>query len=44
MMYGQGNNESIITECLDKILDIIDGYIELVESVTRKDKTYEKAN
>ena len=57
MMYGQGNDESIITEYLDghicgcikqknlnKILDIMDDYIELVESVTGKDKTYEKTN
>lgn len=57
MKYGQGNDESIITEYLDghicegikqknldKILDIIDDYIQLVESFTGKDKSYEKTN
>ena len=29
---------------LDKILDIIDDYIELIEVFTRKDKSYEKTD
>lgn len=57
MIYGQGNDESIINEYLDghicggirqkdldKILDIIDDYIELVEHLTGKDMTYEETN
>lgn len=50
MVYGQGNDESIITEYLDthikngikqenldKILDIIDDYIELKEVLDRRE-------
>lgn len=57
MIYGHGNDESIINEYLDghicgrirqkdldKILDIIDDYIELVEVITEKDMTYEETN
>lgn len=57
MIYGQGNDESIINvyldghicgrirqKDLDKILDIIDDYIELVEVITEKDMAYEKTN
>ncbi len=57
MIYGHGNDESIINEYLDghicgrirqkdldKILDIIDDYIELVEVITEKDMAYEETN
>lgn len=49
MKYGQGNEDSIITEYLDshleggikqknldKVLDLIDGYIELKEALHNK--------